>query len=84
MNNKLTNELLTFAADHTWINEDLETLLEQYPDQWIAVKKRDSPWDCCGYASSLRRPVIAGTRVPVDLALPKLAGGMAPEEIANE
>lgn len=84
MNSKLTNELLALATDHTWINEDLETLLEQYPDSWIAVKKRDSPGDSRGYASSLRKAVIKGTRFPLDLVLPKLAGGMTPEEIANE
>jgi len=35
---QLTNELLAFEADHLWVNENLGTLLEQYPDQWIAVK----------------------------------------------
>jgi uncharacterized protein (DUF433 family) len=30
------------------------------------------------------KPVIRGTRVPVDLVIAKLAGGMAPEEVANE
>jgi len=30
------------------------------------------------------RPVIQGTRVPVDLVLGKLAGGMALEEVAGE
>lgn len=30
------------------------------------------------------RPVIQGTRVPVDLLIAKLAGGMTPEEIAEE
>jgi len=38
MNNQPRNELLTFEADHTWVNENLDILLEQYPDQWIAVK----------------------------------------------
>lgn len=84
INNQPTNELLAFAADHTSISEDLETLLEQNPDSWIAAKKRDSPRNCRGYASSLRKPAIKGTRVPVDVALPKLAGGMTAEEIANE
>jgi uncharacterized protein (DUF433 family) len=30
------------------------------------------------------KPVIKGTRVPVDLVIAKLAGGMKPEEIAEE
>lgn len=30
------------------------------------------------------KPVIAGTRVPVDLILAKLAGGMRDEEVAEE
>jgi uncharacterized protein (DUF433 family) len=30
------------------------------------------------------KPVIRGTRVPVDLVIGKLAGGMKPEEIAGE
>jgi len=30
------------------------------------------------------RPVIRGTRVPVDLILAKLAGGMIYEEVMNE
>lgn len=30
------------------------------------------------------KPVIEGTRVPVDLVLAKLAGGMSQEEIARE
>lgn len=38
MNSELKNELLAFEADHAWVNENLKTLLEQYPDQWIAVK----------------------------------------------
>lgn len=38
MKSQLTNELLAFEADHIWVSENLETLLEQYADQWIAVK----------------------------------------------
>lgn len=30
------------------------------------------------------RPVISGTRVPVDLVVGKLAGGMSSEEVAEE
>ncbi len=38
MKEQLTKELRAFEADHMWVNENLVTLLEQYPDQWIAVK----------------------------------------------
>lgn len=38
MKEQLANELLAFEADHAWVNENLETLLEQYTDQWIGVK----------------------------------------------
>ncbi len=38
MNEQLTNRLLAFEADYVWINENLETLLEQYAEQWIAVE----------------------------------------------
>ena len=38
MSNQLTNMLLAFEADHTWVNRNMETLQEQYADQWIAVK----------------------------------------------
>ena len=38
MDDQLTNQLLAFEDDHVWINENLETLLEQYANQWIAVK----------------------------------------------
>jgi len=38
-NKQLTNDLLAFEADHVWINENTETLLDRYADQWIAVKE---------------------------------------------
>lgn len=38
MNAQLTNELRAFEADHAWISTHLDMLLNQYPDQWIAVK----------------------------------------------
>jgi len=59
MNNQLTNELLAFEADHTWVNENLETLLQQYSDQWIAVKNGQviaSDPDLGGLLSKLRDP----------------------------
>jgi transcriptional regulator with XRE-family HTH domain len=30
--------LLMFQADHAWINENMKTLVKQYPEQWIGVK----------------------------------------------
>ncbi len=38
MSDELTDELLAFQANHVWVNENLEMLLEQYADQWVAVK----------------------------------------------
>ncbi len=38
MNNQVTRALLAFEADHLWIQENLETLLGQHADQWVAVK----------------------------------------------
>ena len=38
MKSQLTNELPAFEADHVWVSENLQMLLEQYPEQWIAVK----------------------------------------------
>jgi len=40
MNNQFSKELLAFAQDHIWVNEHLESLLEEYAEQWIAVKNR--------------------------------------------
>jgi len=56
MKEQLTNELLAFAADHAWVNENLGTLLEQYAEQWIAVKNGqviDSDPDLIGLLSRL-------------------------------
>jgi hypothetical protein len=38
MEKELTNELLSFEADHIWVNKNIDTLLERYSDQWIGVK----------------------------------------------
>jgi hypothetical protein len=38
MTEMLSNELLAFESDHAWINDNLNTLLPKYSDQWIAVK----------------------------------------------
>jgi len=37
-NPKLAEELRRFAEDHVWVYENRETLVNQYPEQWIAVK----------------------------------------------
>jgi len=33
-------ELRESAADHAWISQNMEDLLQKYKGQWIAVKKR--------------------------------------------
>jgi len=38
MSNQLTKEILAFERDYIWIHENLDALLEKYPEQWIAVK----------------------------------------------
>lgn len=43
-----------------------------------------APRICIDEKVRFGRPVIAGTRVPVDLVVGKLAGGMAAEEVAEE
>jgi len=40
MNSALRNKLHNFAEDHKWVIENLESLLEKYAEQWIAVKNR--------------------------------------------
>ena len=59
MKNQLTDELLAFEADHVWISENLKTLLEQYAEQWIAVKDGKviaSDSDLTGLLSKLSDP----------------------------
>ena len=59
MNCQFTNELLAFEGDHVWVNENLETLLGQYADQWIAVKNGQviaSDPDLSGLLSKLPDP----------------------------
>jgi len=59
MNNQVTNLLFSFEADHMWINENLARLLEQYVDQWIAVKNGQvlaSDPDLAGLLSKLPDP----------------------------
>jgi hypothetical protein len=38
MNEPQSRELLQFTADHVWIDQNRETLLKQYANQWVAVK----------------------------------------------
>ena len=40
MSNQLSKELRAFAEDHVWVNDHLESLLDKYAEQWIAVKNR--------------------------------------------
>jgi len=40
MSSQLSKELHAFAQDHTWVSEHLESLLDKYAEQWIAVKNR--------------------------------------------
>lgn len=36
---QFTQQLRAFEEDHMWINRNLELLLSQYPEQWIAVER---------------------------------------------
>lgn len=76
MDEQLTEKLLAFEADHLWINENLETLLEQYAEQWIAVengKVTASDSDLAGLISKLSDPahtcVEFITREPLEMIL---------------
>lgn len=40
MSNQFSKELNAFAQDHTWVSDYLESLLDNYAEQWIAVKNR--------------------------------------------
>lgn len=40
MSNELSKELRAFAEDHIWISTHLDSLLEKYSEQWIAVKNQ--------------------------------------------
>jgi hypothetical protein len=76
MNNQLVNELLAFEADHVWVNENLGMLLEQYADQWIAVKNGQviaSDLELAGLLSKLPDPAYTCvefiTREPLEMVL---------------
>ena len=40
MRNQFSKELHAFAEDHIWVRDHLESLLDKYAEQWIAVKNR--------------------------------------------
>jgi hypothetical protein len=40
MSNQFSKELSAFAQDHMWVSDYLESLLDNYAEQWIAVKNR--------------------------------------------
>jgi len=40
MSNRLSKELYAFAEDHIWVSGHLDSLLDKYAEQWIAVKNR--------------------------------------------
>lgn len=76
MNGKLTDKLLNFEADHVWVSENLKVLLEQYADQWIAVKGGEvivSDPDLTGLLLKLTDPshtcVEFITREPLEMVL---------------
>jgi uncharacterized protein DUF5678 len=68
--------LLRFQADHVWIDQNREKLLEQYPDQWIAVQDGQviaSDPDFDGLVAKLPDPsgtaVEFLTREPIEIVL---------------
>jgi len=76
MKSQSTNELLAFEADHVWVSENMEMLLEENPDQWIAVKNGKviaSDPDLAGLLSKLPDPahtcVEFITREPLEMVL---------------
>ncbi|MFQ6058620.1 MAG: DUF5678 domain-containing protein [Anaerolineae bacterium] len=40
MSTQFSKELRAFAEDHIWVSEHLESLLDKYAEQWVAVKNR--------------------------------------------
>jgi len=76
MSKQLAEELLAFEKDHVWVSGNLETLLAQYADQWIAVKNARviaSDPDLEGLLSKLPDPartcVEFITREPLEMIL---------------
>jgi len=76
MKEQLTNNLLAFAADHAWVNENRQALLQQYAEQWIGVKNGQviaSDPDLAGLLTKLPDPayicVEFVTREPLEMVL---------------
>lgn len=76
MKEQLTSVLIAFEADHMWVNENMEALLEQYNDQWIAVKNGQviaSDPNLAGLLSKLPDPahtcVEFITREPLEMVM---------------
>ncbi len=40
MSNQLSKELQAFAEEHKWLKAHLESLLDKYAEQWVAVKNQ--------------------------------------------
>lgn len=56
---ELTAALKEFEADHVWISENLERLLSDYEDRWVAVERGqviDSDPDFMVLRSRLTKP----------------------------
>ncbi len=76
MKEQLTNNLLAFAADHAWVNENRQALLLQYAEPWIGVKNgqviANDP-DLAGLLTKLPDPahtcVEFVTREPLEMVL---------------
>ncbi len=76
MNHQMVSALLLFEADHVWLHENRGKRLEQYPDQWIAVKNGQvlaSDPELDGLLSKLPDPahtcVEFITREPMEMVL---------------
>lgn len=76
MKEQLTSVLIAFEADHMWVDENMTALLEQYNDQWIAVKNGQviaSDPNLAGLLSKLPDPghtcVEFITREPLEMVL---------------
>jgi hypothetical protein len=37
---QITDQLRSFETDYVWVNENKDTLLKEFNDQWIAVKDK--------------------------------------------
>jgi hypothetical protein len=71
-----SSDLLRFEADHVWIDQNREKLLEEYPEQWIAVQDRQviaSDPDFDGLLAKLPDPSRTAveflSRKPIEIVL---------------